>query len=402
MRRRAILAPRTERIGQLIHLLNRADLFVGSDTGPMHIASALGVPVVALFGPKDPVQTGPYCSRSIVVTGSAACRPCSRRRCSHVRCMTSITVRQVLGAALDVLSGGGERRAREGLIRQPFTYRFRLGRWSGRIATCYSAPPFYRRLCAPDEFVKGPGVLLVKRSRNRTVASVPAGETGAAERLIAKRYRPHSGFPRAVAGVLCGSEAGNSWACATAVRSRALAVPFHVCYMERGGRWDKEQFLLAEELPGAVTLRDRLGEIGAAGEPGAASADRDALIGQTAAAVRSFHGAGYLHLGLTDDNVLVCPDGDSQGPEVSLVGLGRARWVGWVPGVVRQMLAGLDLVTLASSLARSASPSAADRFLDVYWGGLIAEPRRRRLLRSFVGVLRRCLERRAGGGQARE
>ncbi len=81
----------------------------------MHLSSALGVPVVALFGPKDPVQTGPYCSRSIVVRGREDCAPCTRRTCSHVRCMTSITAEQVLAAALDVLDGGGECRADAGL-----------------------------------------------------------------------------------------------------------------------------------------------------------------------------------------------------------------------------------------------------------------------------------------------
>ncbi len=402
MRRPGSLAPRTERVGQLIHLLRRADLFVGSDTGPMHIASALGVPVVALFGPKDPVQTGPYCSRSVVVTGSAACRPCSRRWCRHVRCMTSITVRQVLGAALDVLDGGGERRAREGPIRQPFTYRFRLGKWRGRIATCYSAPEFYTRLCYPDDFMRGSGVELVKRSRHRTVVSVPARVAGASDRFIAKRYRPRSRLPQVVATVLCGSEAKQSWNCATAARARGAAVPFHVCHMERGPRWHRDQFLLAEELLGAVTLRYRLSEMDGAGHFGAASAEQDALIRATADAVRSFHRAAYLHLGLTDENVLVCADRDTEEPEVSLVGLGRARWVGWLPGVVRQMLAGLDLATLASSLAGSASPSAADRFLDVYLGDLTAAPRRRRLLSSWVSFLRRRTEGPGGAERAGE
>jgi lipopolysaccharide heptosyltransferase I len=111
----AALAPPTGSLLQYCELLRRAALFIGSDTGPMHIASALGVPVVALFGPKDPVQTGPYCSRSIVVRGQADCAPCTRRRCSHVRCMTSITAEQVLAAALDVLDGKGECRADAGL-----------------------------------------------------------------------------------------------------------------------------------------------------------------------------------------------------------------------------------------------------------------------------------------------
>jgi heptosyltransferase-1 len=111
----AALAPPTGSLLQYCELLRRADLFIGSDTGPMHLASALGVPTVALFGPKDPVQTGPYCSRSIVVRGRADCAPCTRRTCSHVRCMTSIEPEPVLAAAIDVLDGGGECRAEAGL-----------------------------------------------------------------------------------------------------------------------------------------------------------------------------------------------------------------------------------------------------------------------------------------------
>ncbi|MFW6189077.1 MAG: glycosyltransferase family 9 protein [Planctomycetota bacterium] len=113
MQRGGTLSPPTESLRRYAELLRRADLFIGSDTGPMHLASALGIPVVALFGPKDPEQTGPYCSRSIVVTGRADCRPCDRRKCTHVRCMTSITVGQVRRAALDVLDGAGRCPARQ-------------------------------------------------------------------------------------------------------------------------------------------------------------------------------------------------------------------------------------------------------------------------------------------------
>jgi lipopolysaccharide heptosyltransferase I len=114
----AALAPPTAGLLQYCELLRRTGLFIGADTGPMHLASALGVPVVALFGPKDPVQTGPYCSRSMLVRGRENCAPCTRRTCSHVRCMTSITAEQVLAAALDVLDGRGTCRADAGLARE--------------------------------------------------------------------------------------------------------------------------------------------------------------------------------------------------------------------------------------------------------------------------------------------
>jgi heptosyltransferase I len=52
---------------ELISLTRRARLFIGGDTGPMHLAAALGVPVVAIFGPTDPARNGPFGTRSIVL-----------------------------------------------------------------------------------------------------------------------------------------------------------------------------------------------------------------------------------------------------------------------------------------------------------------------------------------------
>jgi heptosyltransferase-1 len=54
-------------VSQLIELTRKAELFIGGDTGPMHLAAALGVPVVALFGPTNPLRNGPYGTRSVVL-----------------------------------------------------------------------------------------------------------------------------------------------------------------------------------------------------------------------------------------------------------------------------------------------------------------------------------------------
>lgn len=59
-------------ITELIALTRRARLFIGGDTGPMHLAAALQVPVVAIFGPTDPARNGPYGTRSIVLRNPAS------------------------------------------------------------------------------------------------------------------------------------------------------------------------------------------------------------------------------------------------------------------------------------------------------------------------------------------
>ena len=85
---------------QLIALARRARVFVGCDTGPMHIAAACGTPVVALFGAADPERTGPWGAAHRVVRVPPSCAPCNRRSCNQPRhwCMDDIHVDHVLDA----------------------------------------------------------------------------------------------------------------------------------------------------------------------------------------------------------------------------------------------------------------------------------------------------------------
>ena len=103
MRHPGHLAPKTETLGQLASLIRRADLFISGDTGPMHIASALGVPQVAIFGPKDPIIYGPYQKNAVVVRKELDCSPCTKRTCNNPICITSITPGEVFGAARALL-----------------------------------------------------------------------------------------------------------------------------------------------------------------------------------------------------------------------------------------------------------------------------------------------------------
>lgn len=80
-----------------IVLLTVADSVVTGDTAIMHAASATGTKVVALFGPTNPVETGPYGSDHAVVCGKCPQRPCFKTTCSDNRCMTSISPDFVYG-----------------------------------------------------------------------------------------------------------------------------------------------------------------------------------------------------------------------------------------------------------------------------------------------------------------
>ncbi|MDA8388039.1 MAG: lipopolysaccharide heptosyltransferase I [Nitrospiraceae bacterium] len=80
----------------LVELIRRASFMVTNDSGPMHIAAALGVPVFAVFGPTDPAHTGPYGNGTrVVIRGRTGCSPCRRRTCRSMRCMDEISVRMV-------------------------------------------------------------------------------------------------------------------------------------------------------------------------------------------------------------------------------------------------------------------------------------------------------------------
>lgn len=94
-------------------LLARLAVLITGDTGPMHLASAVGTPVVALFGPSDPRRYGPLAARQQVVRVQLPCSPCGQvrlppERCrGHVPdCMDGITVDAVVEAARRLLRAG--------------------------------------------------------------------------------------------------------------------------------------------------------------------------------------------------------------------------------------------------------------------------------------------------------
>jgi len=91
---------------QCAAVLKRCSLFVGNDNGPMHMAAALGVPVVALFGPSDPAEWGPRGGRAEVLYKGLDCRRCFHPTCmrGEESCMKQITVEEVFAAASKLLA----------------------------------------------------------------------------------------------------------------------------------------------------------------------------------------------------------------------------------------------------------------------------------------------------------
>ncbi len=96
-------ALRTAGLGELADALREADLLVAADSLPLHLANALGTPVIGLYGPKDPAVTGPYYDRSRVVRSGVSCSPCTLRRCSDTICMRRLEVESVMAEAVELL-----------------------------------------------------------------------------------------------------------------------------------------------------------------------------------------------------------------------------------------------------------------------------------------------------------
>ncbi|HET7767815.1 MAG TPA: glycosyltransferase family 9 protein [Chloroflexota bacterium] len=104
------LVGQTNSVGQLAGLLQRADLYVGNDSMPLHLAVAMGTPVVGVFGPTDPAINGPYRANGAGLVDASACSqtrtfvPGPISACAGCTCIEKVTVAQVTNAALALLS----------------------------------------------------------------------------------------------------------------------------------------------------------------------------------------------------------------------------------------------------------------------------------------------------------
>ena len=89
----------------LAYLYQRSSLLITTDSGPMHLAAAMGTPVIALFGPTDPSRTGPYGKGHVVIRRELSCSPCFLKKCDSMECMSGITIEEVFNTVREKLSG---------------------------------------------------------------------------------------------------------------------------------------------------------------------------------------------------------------------------------------------------------------------------------------------------------
>lgn len=93
-------------VDELVYAISRLNILITNDSGPMHIAAALKIPVTAIFGPEDPVIFGPRGlsgACAVVCKENLDCRPCKNDKCRHVSCLQQITPDEVAAVAEKII-----------------------------------------------------------------------------------------------------------------------------------------------------------------------------------------------------------------------------------------------------------------------------------------------------------
>jgi len=100
------IAGRTS-IMELVAVIKKSSFFISNDTGPMHIAAALNIPVFAIFGPANPVRTGPYGDIHTIIRKDLPCSPCyAKKKCATWECLQDLTVDMVYDKLMQQRNSG--------------------------------------------------------------------------------------------------------------------------------------------------------------------------------------------------------------------------------------------------------------------------------------------------------
>jgi lipopolysaccharide heptosyltransferase I len=102
MKELSFLGPKTESLTQLGEVYRYCDLYIGGDTGPMHIASLMGIPAVVIYGPTDPIENEPM-GNHVKVRKEVGCNPCHEYSCRELSCIKAISADEVFKATKNIL-----------------------------------------------------------------------------------------------------------------------------------------------------------------------------------------------------------------------------------------------------------------------------------------------------------
>jgi len=294
------LAENPVSLGELKAMFSFADLVISNDTGPRHIAIALGRKVVTLFGPNDPAWTDTGCENELKLIGEAPCSPCHKPVCrmdEHL-CMQAITVEMVCDAAKKLLEDE-EKPAwsvkRKGLKEVSRSFFVDAGFEKAFMELGLKGIDDIFAFNCAKELVKDN----LAGYRSRLQFETDTAGPGPTTTMFLKRYeRPPKlvqlknwlQHRRRISCGLCNCEPAKE------LSKAGIAVPRTISYgQEWGLLFEKRSFIITEKIPNAVSLERRLPRY--FDRPGSVEDIRDArkFIGRAANFIRRFHDTGFRH-----------------------------------------------------------------------------------------------------------
>ncbi len=296
--------------GELKALFSNAELVISNDTGPRHIAIALGRRVVTLFGPNDPAWTETDCENEIQIIGNVYCSPCAKPKCkkSEHFCMKTVTVEMVCEAAKELLEN--KRRKAKVFSRQEFRETSKsffidadyvrafseLGLTSidevfsftaGKSLAKNNLAPFRSRL----QFeIKSPSVTLFLKRYDKPPILMQLGN------WVLHRSRKSCGF--------------FEFESANEIAEAGINTPKILSYGQRWGRlFEKRSFIITEKISNAESLERKLPDC----FKGPATVENlrmaRSFIAQLAGFVKKFHQRNFRHRDLYFSHIFYSDDG---------------------------------------------------------------------------------------------
>jgi tRNA A-37 threonylcarbamoyl transferase component Bud32 len=327
------LGDRSLNPGELKALFSIAELVISNDTGPRHIAIALGRKVVSLFGPNDPAWTETDCKNEIQIVGNVYCGPCAKPKCkkSEHLCMSSITAEMVCKTAKELLED--KRRKAKVFSRQQFIETSKsffidsahkaafeemgltcidavFSFAAGKSLTKNNLAPFRSRL----QFeINSPSTPLEVCAEGSSVPQEEPLLTGSTT-LFLKRYETPPVSVQIRNWVSHRSRKSCSFLefeSANELAEAGISTPKIISYGQQWGRlFEKRSFVITEKIPNAESLERKLPDC----FNGPATAEnlklRRNFIAQLADFVEKFHQKKFRHRDLYFSHIFHSDDGE--------------------------------------------------------------------------------------------
>ena len=287
-------------LGELKALFSIADLVISNDTGPRHIAIALGRKVVTLFGPNDPIWTDTNYENEIQIIGNVHCTPCSKPKCnkSEHLCMESITVEMVCEAAKELLENN--RKQAIVLSQREFIETSKSFFIDREYQTALSESGL---TCIEDVFSFNAAKNLTKSNlasyRARLQFEINIPERALSTTVFMKRYDCPPVFVQLknwMSHHSRRSEAFHEFDAANKLTAAGINTPKAISYGEqRNTLFETRSFVISEKVPDAKSLERKLPDY--FDEPAISEKlkKRRNFIVQAATFIRKFHETNYRH-----------------------------------------------------------------------------------------------------------